>query len=193
MTLQVFYGHSLLYCLKIHFYRSKKRGKLAGGTIRSHYNPNDLTKKTSSKLNKDVINQNLYHSEFLICSVQIISTSIDGCHITYNPSLPNFSNVIKKYFPILIAMKRGKEAFKDPPLLAYRCPRSLLNFLVKAKLKISSQANRTLSGTISRRNDNHCRTCKSSLMVHCLTLFTTPENKGKSYKTYPALLTTLYT
>ena len=75
-------------------------------------------------------------------------------------SLPNLSNAIKKYFPILTATKRGKEAFKDPPLLAYRRPKNLRDFLVKAKLKNPSRANRTLSGTISRCNDSRCRTCK---------------------------------
>ena len=47
---------------------------------RSHWNPNDLTKKTSSKLNKDVISQKLYHSAYLTCSVQIIFTKIDGVY-----------------------------------------------------------------------------------------------------------------
>ena len=65
------------------FRRSKERGRLArgdGSTISSHWNPNDLTKKTSSKLDKDVVNQKLYHSAYLTCSVQTISTRIDGVY-----------------------------------------------------------------------------------------------------------------
>ena len=61
----------------------KKEVSQQGGTISSHWNPNDLTKKTSSKLNKDVINQKLHHSVYLICSVQIISTRIDWCLLKY--------------------------------------------------------------------------------------------------------------
>ena len=31
---------------------------------------------------------------------------------TYNPSLPQLNSIIRKYFPILTARKRGSEAFK---------------------------------------------------------------------------------
>ena len=41
---------------------------------------------------------------------------------TYNPSLPNLDNIIKKYYPILTATERCQEAFKDTPLLACKCP-----------------------------------------------------------------------
>ena len=80
MTQQVSYGHLLSCCLKIHSHRSKEEVSLQGGTICSHWNPNDLTKKTSFKLNKDVINQKLHHSAYLICSVQIISIRIDDVY-----------------------------------------------------------------------------------------------------------------
>ena len=53
---------------------------------------------------------------------------------TYKPSLPDFNNIIKKY-PILMASDRCKNAFKDPPLLAYCHPRNLLDTLVRAKVK----------------------------------------------------------
>ena len=54
---------------------------------------------------------------------------------TYNPSLSNFNNIIKKYYPILTASDHCKNAFKDPPLLAYRRPRNLRDTLVRAKIK----------------------------------------------------------
>ena len=53
---------------------------------------------------------------------------------TYNPSLPSLNNVIKKYYPFLTTTERCQEAFKDTPLLAYRRPKNLRDFLVKAKL-----------------------------------------------------------
>ena len=55
---------------------------------------------------------------------------------TYNPGLPSLNNVIKKYYPILTATERCQEAFKDTPLLAYRLPKKLRDFLVKAKLML---------------------------------------------------------
>ena len=79
---------------------------------------------------------------------------------TYNPSLPQLNSIIRKYFPILTATKRGSEAFKDAPLIAYRRPKNLRDFLVKAKLKQPSQSNKTQSNIISRCNDGRCRTCK---------------------------------
>ena len=54
---------------------------------------------------------------------------------TNNPSLPNFNNIIKKYYPILTASDRCKDAFKDPSLLAYHYPHNLRDTLVHAKIK----------------------------------------------------------
>ena len=79
---------------------------------------------------------------------------------TYNPSLPNLNNVIKKYYPILTAIERCQEAFKDAPLLAYRRPKNLRDFLVKAKLKQAPPNNATLPKKVTRCNDGRCRTCK---------------------------------
>ena len=79
---------------------------------------------------------------------------------TYNPSLPQLNSIICKYFPILTATKRGSEAFKDAPLIAYRRSKNLHDFLVKAKLKQPSQSNKTQPNIISDCNDGRCRTCK---------------------------------
>ena len=79
---------------------------------------------------------------------------------TYNPSLPQLNSIIRKYFPIFTATKRGSQAFKDAPLIAYRRPKNLRDFLVKAKLKQPSQSNKTQPNIISRCNDGRCRTCK---------------------------------
>ena len=79
---------------------------------------------------------------------------------TYNPSLPQLNSIIRKYFPILTATKRGSEAFKDAPLIVYRCPKNLRDFLVKAKFKQPSQSNKTQPNIISRCNDGRCCTCK---------------------------------
>ena len=79
---------------------------------------------------------------------------------TYNLSLSHLNSIIRKYFPILTATKCGSEAFKNAPLIAYRRPKNVSDFLVKAKLKQPSQSNKTQPNTISRCNDGRCRTCK---------------------------------
>ena len=98
---------------------------------------------------------------------------------TYNPSLPHLNSIIQKYFPILTATKRGSEAFKDALLIAYRCPKNLRDFLVKAKLKQPSQSNKTQPNIISHCNDGRCRTCK--FIAHGTSSYTF-YNTGEQHK-----------
>ena len=112
---------------------------------------------------------------------------------TYNPSLPNLNNVIKKYYPILTATERCQEAFKNTRLLAYRRPKNLRDFLVKARLKQSPPNNANLPKKVTRCNDGRCRTCK--FIAHGTSSYTfhnTGEQR-KSYKIYPALPIILFT
>ena len=66
----------------------------------------------------------------------------------------------KKYYPILTATEHCQEAFKDTPLLAYRRPKNLHDFLVKAKLKQSPPNNANPPKKVTCCNDGHCHTCK---------------------------------
>ena len=56
--------------------------------------------------------------------------------------------------------ERCQEAFQDTPLLAYRRPKNLCDFLVKAKLKQSPPNNANPPKKVTRCNDGCCRTCK---------------------------------
>ena len=87
----------------------------------------------------------------------------------YNPSLPKFNNTIKKYYPIFTASDRCKNAFKDPPLLAYRRPRNLLVTLVHAKIK-TPKPSPSSPPKITRCNDGRCEKCK--LIAHNTTSYT---------------------
>ena len=98
---------------------------------------------------------------------------------TYNPSLPNLNNVIKKYYPDLTATELCQEAFKDTPLLAYRRPKILLDFLVKAKLKPSPPNNANPPKNVTRCNDGRCRTCK--FIAHDKSFYTF-HNTGEQRK-----------
>ena len=88
---------------------------------------------------------------------------------TYNPSLPNFNNIIKEYYPILTASDRCKNAFEDPPLLAYRLPRNLRNTLVRAKIK-TPKPSPSSPPKITRYNDGQCKTFK--FIAHNTTSYT---------------------
>ena len=109
-------------------------------------------------------------THFFTNQKQEILTDLSSLLPEYNPSLPNLNNVIKKCYPILIATEHCQEAFKDTPLLAYRCPKSLHDFLVKAKLKQSPPNNATLPKKVTRCSDGHCRTCK--LITHGTSSYT---------------------
>ena len=85
---------------------------------------------------------------------------------TYNPSLPNFYNIIKKYYPILTASDPSKNAFKDPPLLAYR---NLRDTLVRAEVK-TPKTSPSSPPKITRCNDGRCNTCK--VIAHNTTSYT---------------------
>ena len=88
---------------------------------------------------------------------------------TCNPSLPDFNIIINKYYPILTASDRCKNTFKDPPLLAYRCPRNLRDTLVHAKIKIPKPSPSS-PPKITRCNDGRCKTCK--FIAHNTTFYT---------------------
>ena len=58
--------------------------------------------------------------------------------LTFNPSLPRISNIIKKHYNLLLSPERRKKAFKYLPVVAFRrCP-SLRDLLVSAKLPSNS-------------------------------------------------------
>ena len=108
---------------------------------------------------------------------------------TYNPSLPHLNSIIRKYFPIFTTTKRGSEAFKDAPFIAYRCPKNLSDFLVKAKLKQPSQNNKPSQTLFLVVMLAAVALANLSVMV----FHPIPENNIKSHKICPALQTTSYT
>ena len=68
MIWQVSCGHFLSCCLENYFCKNKEVSKEVG-TVGTHWNSNDLTKKVSPKLHKNVINQKLHHFAYLVCTI----------------------------------------------------------------------------------------------------------------------------
>ena len=77
--------------------------------------------------------------------------------VTYNPASPNLNMIISKHFPILQCSNRCKEVFSGKPLIAYRRPRNLRDFLVKAKVK--NAQTQTSPPRIKKCNSKKCKTC----------------------------------
>ena len=54
--------------------------------------------------------------------------------VTYHPGLPNIGGILRELHPFLHYSERCKQAIKDVPMMAFRCPKSLQDYLVHAKL-----------------------------------------------------------
>ena len=55
--------------------------------------------------------------------------------VTYHPGLPNIGGILRELHPFLHYSERCKQAIKDVPMMAFRRPKSLQYYLVRAKLR----------------------------------------------------------
>ena len=79
--------------------------------------------------------------------------------VTYNPSSPNLNKMIAKHFPILQSSNRCQQVFSEKPFIAYRRPRNLRDFLVKAKIKHTQLYTQSSTPTVKKCNSKKCKTC----------------------------------
>lgn len=77
--------------------------------------------------------------------------------VTYHPGLPNISKILRELHPILKSSDRCKKAIKDIPLVAFRKPKSLGDYLVRAKINSRGSA----------ENERGTCKCKSSRCEVC--------------------------
>ena len=76
--------------------------------------------------------------------------------VTYHPVLPNIGGIFKELHPPLSLSNRCKQAIQDLPMMAFRRPKSLKEYLVRAKLRPLDQDKEGTRGThkcASRRCD----------------------------------------
>ena len=79
--------------------------------------------------------------------------------LTFNPSLPRISNIIKKHYNLLLSSERCRKAFKHLPVVAFRrCP-NLRDLLVSAKLPSNSTNPNPQLPCGSFRCGKNCATC----------------------------------
>ncbi|XP_065064699.1 uncharacterized protein LOC135690932 [Rhopilema esculentum] len=78
--------------------------------------------------------------------------------VTYHPSLPQLSTILKQNINISQNYKTCKEVFSDVLILSYRRPKNLRNILVRARIKSDTPSN--LRGTHKCHSRRNCITCQ---------------------------------
>ena len=78
--------------------------------------------------------------------------------VTYHPGLPNIRKIIRELHPILESSERCKNAINSVPFVAFRKPKSLGDYLVRAK--VDSRGPRdSILGTV-KCSSRRCEACK---------------------------------
>ena len=83
--------------------------------------------------------------------------------VTYHPILPTFKSITKRHLSTLHTSERLREAFSLPPLIAFRRPKNLRDFLVRATL------------TAKTHESPGNRPCEAARCKTCPILMTTDE------------------
>ena len=78
--------------------------------------------------------------------------------VTYHPGLPNIGGILKELHPLLSLSNRCKQAIHDLPMMAFRRPKSLKDYLVHAKLRPLDQDFLVTRGT-HKCGSSRCDVC----------------------------------
>ena len=76
--------------------------------------------------------------------------------VTYHPGLPNIGGMLRNLHPVLHSSQRCRDAIKEVPMVAFRRPKCLSDFLVRAKFR--SAAKEEVTGTL-KCGSNRCQIC----------------------------------
>ena len=96
--------------------------------------------------------------------------------LTYHPSLPNIGSILRELQPLLHCSEKCRKAIKDVPFIAFQRSKSLGDYLVHAKLRLSTRLERSSKGTVVCGN-RRCQVCKYLEQGERFTSYRT----GKSY------------
>ena len=75
---------------------------------------------------------------------------------TYHPALTRLAHITRKYLPTLHTSEKLKKAIPDPPIIAFRRPRNLLDLLVRTSLHTPTPP--TDAGNYACKTPR-CKTC----------------------------------
>jgi len=117
-------------------------------------NRNYPTQIIDSALNKT---RNLTQHEALNTAICTMEKNIVPFTIQYNPSLPNIGLIINKYWSLLNLSNKNsvKSLYNNKPILAYRRPKNLQDFLIRTK----QTENKKRQFSSSKCNRHRCSQC----------------------------------
>ena len=98
--------------------------------------------------------------------------------VTYHPGLPNIGGILRELQPILHCSERRRNAITETPMMAFRRPKNLGDYLVHVKLKPSQKdkmQKRTVQSQVAQAH--HERSAYINLF-HFAYIMTSPKCKG---------------
>ena len=94
--------------------------------------------------------------------VFVIANSRGPFVITYHPALSNLSNIVREHWTTIQKHSELCKIFTEPPVLAFRKPKSLKDILVRADISPWSAYN----GQCQKCDWRRCMTCKNVQCTH---------------------------
>ena len=79
--------------------------------------------------------------------------------VTYHPGLPNIGGILRDFQPLLHCSDKCRKAVKDVPMVAFRRPKSLGDYLVHSKLKPLRSQGCKPPGTV-KCGGRRCQVCE---------------------------------
>lgn len=96
--------------------------------------------------------------------------------LSYDPRLPNISNIIYRFWKIMVENPRLKILFPQPPMICWKRPKNLKEFLVRARMPPEIQLRR------SERDRNGFYRCSRPACITCSYVPSTSVAKIRSSK-----------
>ena len=101
--------------------------------------------------------------------------------VTYHPRLPNIGGFLKELHPLLQLSDRCNQAVPHVPMMAFRRPKNLQDYLVRAKLRPVSTSDRGIKGTMHCKS-NTCDVCNYVTPSSSFTSHTTKTSYNINYQ-----------
>ena len=105
----------------------------------------ELTKYIINRGCKHKFNSSKFNKSSLILrqiAVQQTNKTVHNrisCVVTYSSVLIQITSIIRRCYPVLQSSTRSSEASRKEPLIYYRGPKNLLDYLVRAKISTISK------------------------------------------------------
>ena len=83
--------------------------------------------------------------------------------LQYDPRLPNISNILYRFWKVMIQNPNLKKIFPEPPMICWRRPKNLREYLIRAKLPKENPDRKSRRSKIGFKHcERNCNMCKFS-------------------------------